>query len=117
MLQLHLMGPVIAACGATHTALKRPTGSERKPPSLLDVQSAYFFFLGRAWDSALPAADFELALVRPSRSTLDAALAAVEEVTFLGALVCESALPPAVLEVLLVLLLAIVFDAADAAFG
>ena len=43
------------------------------------------FFAGGFWDRAEPAADFEAALVRPSRSVLDAAEAAAGDVTFLGA--------------------------------
>lgn len=43
---------------------------------------SYFFPrpLGARWESALPAAVFEALLVRPSRSTLEAALAALGEV-------------------------------------
>lgn len=64
--------------------------------------------------SALPAADFELSLVRPSRNVFEAALAAVADVSFLGALVCERALPAAVLDALLVDLSFRVFEALDA---
>ena len=45
-------------------------------------------------DSALPAADFDLALVRPSRSVDDAFFAAFVRV-FFRVPVCESALPAA----------------------
>ena len=48
----------------------------------------------------LAAADFDFALLRPSRSTLEAAVAALDDVCFLGVDVCESALPDAVFEVL-----------------
>ena len=54
--------------------------------------------------------------VRLSRKTLEDALAAFGEVTFFGALRCESALPPAVLDLLPVDLLFSVLDAAVAAF-
>ena len=47
---------------------------------------------------ALPAADFEALLVRPSFNTDEAALAAFVEVVFLGALVWANALPAAVLD-------------------
>jgi len=66
-------------------------------------------------ERALPAADFEELLVRPSLSTLDAALPARLEVCFAGAFRCESALPPAVLDFEPVDLLRIVLDAAEAA--
>ena len=42
------------------------------------------YFLPFACDKALPAAVFDAALVRPSRSTLDAAVAARAEVVSLG---------------------------------
>ncbi len=67
-------------------------------------------------ERALPAADFEVLLVRPSRRVLEAAFAAVDEVVFLGAFVCDSALPAAFFEVELVELLRSVFEALDAAF-
>lgn len=51
-----------------------------------------------------------------SRNTLEDALAAFGEVTFFGALRCESELPPAVLDLLPVDLLLSVLDAAVAAF-
>lgn len=73
-------------------------------------------FLVVRCESALPAAALESLLVRPSRRVLEAALAALFEVTFLGALACASALPAAVLDFVLVLLLVNVFDALDAAF-
>lgn len=74
----------------------------------------YFFFEGRC-ESALAAADFDAALVRPSPSTFDAALPALAEVLFFDAPVCESALPAAFLEAAPVDPLRSVFDAADAA--
>lgn len=73
-----------------------------------------YFFDGRC-ASALAAADFDAALVRPSPSTLDAAVAAFAEVVFFGAPVCERALPPAFLDAEPVDPLLSVFDAADAA--
>jgi len=79
---------------------------------------AYFFFFAAfsRWDNALPAADFEALLVRPSRRVLDAAEAAFAEVVFLGALVWLKALPDDVFELLPVDLLVRVFDALEAAF-
>lgn len=68
-----------------------------------------------ACESALPAADLDAAPVRPSRITLEAALAAFGDVVFLGALVCERALPAAVRDFALVDPLASVFEALDAA--
>jgi len=56
-------------------------------------------------------------LVRLSRNTFEAADAAFDDVTFFGAFVCDSALPPAVLDFLPVLELRSVFEALDAAFG
>ncbi|HEX6037898.1 hypothetical protein [Longimicrobium sp.] len=50
------------------------------------------------WESALAAADLEVALVRPSWSTLEAAVAALLDVLLAGALVCERALPAAFFE-------------------
>jgi hypothetical protein len=68
-------------------------------------------------DNALPAADLEVLLVRPSDSVLDAARAACDPVCRFGVPVCESALPPADFDLPLVLLLVNVFDAFLAAFG
>ena len=65
----------------------------------------------------LPAAVLLAALDRPSRSTLDAAVAAAFDVSFLGALLCDSALPAAVFEPFPVEPLRSVCDAFDAAFG
>jgi hypothetical protein len=87
-----------------------PAGARDAAPANRD----YFFLDFPACDSALAAADFEAALVRPSLITLDAALAAFGEVIFAGALVCESALP-AVRDFAPVDLLVSVFDAFDAA--
>lgn len=47
----------------------------------------YFFLRFGVCDKADPAADFEVLLVRLSRSVFDAALAALELVCFFGALV------------------------------
>ena len=65
----------------------------------------------------LPAADFDFLLVLPSRRTLDAALAALFEVTFFGAFVWDRALPAEVLDVDPVDLFRSVLDAFLAAFG
>jgi hypothetical protein len=59
----------------------------------------------------------EALLVQPSFSTLEAALAALLEVVFLGALVWDSALPAAVLYLEPVFLLAKVLEALDTALG
>lgn len=67
--------------------------------------------------SALPAADFDVLLVRPSRSIFDAADAALGDVTFLGALRCDNALPPAVFDFCPVDLLRSVLDALLAALA
>ena len=48
-------------------------------------------------DSALAAADFDAALVRPSRRVADARVAAEADVTLGGAFLCESALAAALL--------------------
>jgi hypothetical protein len=77
------------------------------------------FLIVRLFDGfcerALPAADFDAALVRPSRSVLDAALPALAEVDFPGALTWDSALPAAVFDAAPVDLLPKVFEAWDAA--
>jgi hypothetical protein len=72
------------------------------------------FFLP-ACDSALAAADLEAALVRPSRITDEAAVAALDDVVLAGAAVCESALAAAVFDRAPVEPLCIVRDALDAA--
>jgi hypothetical protein len=74
------------------------------------------FFPDGLCANALPAAAFESLLVRPSRSTLEASFAAGAEVTFFGALVCESALPAAVFDLGAELVFVNVFDALVAAF-
>lgn len=81
-----------------------------------DRVCCYFFLreLGR-WDSALAAADFDCLLVRPSRRTPEAAVAALLEVVFDGAFLCERALPAAALDVLEVALLFNVPEALRAA--
>jgi hypothetical protein len=66
---------------------------------------------------AEPAADLDAGLVRPSRRTFEAAVAAFLLVVSLGDLDCVSALPAAVFEVLLVDFERSVFDAAFAALG
>ena len=75
-----------------------------------------FLRLFSRWESALPAADLEALLVRPSRNVFDAAVAAFVEVVFFGALRCDKALPEDVFVVLPVLLLRSVFDADEPAF-
>lgn len=81
-------------------------------------EDSYFFFAGfEAFfcDRALPAADLEVALVLPSRSVLEAALAAFADVVSLGALVWVSALPAADFDALPVDPLDSVFEALVAA--
>jgi hypothetical protein len=56
-------------------------------------------------------------LVLPSLNTLEATVAAFEDVTFFGALVCDSALPAEVFDFGAVLELVSVFDALLAAFA
>ena len=65
--------------------------------------------------SALPAADFESLLERPSESVLDADLPAAVEVCFSGAFRCDNALPAADLDFADVDELESVFDALVAA--
>jgi hypothetical protein len=74
----------------------------------------YFFLFGRCV-RAEPAEVFELLLALPLRNVFEAAVPALEDVTLLGALVCDSAEPAADLAALLELLLRNTFDAADAA--
>jgi len=76
-----------------------------------------FFLLDCLWERALPAADFDFLLVLPSRRTLDAALAALFEVTLFGALVWDRALPEAVFDLVPVFLLRRVLEALLAALG
>lgn|GEM_PF-3148700 len=64
----------------------------------------------------LAAADLDFALVRPSRNTLEAAVAALDDVCFLGAEVCDKALPDAAFEALPVLFDVKLEDAFDATF-
>ena len=59
------------------------TGATIADQSVFNCWCYYFFRLG-VWASALPAADFDFALDRPSCRTFEAALAAFEEVCFLG---------------------------------
>jgi hypothetical protein len=66
-------------------------------------------------ERALPAADLDAALVRPSRSVFDAAVAALLDVVSAGESRCVSALPAADLDALLVDSLDSVFEAFDAA--
>lgn len=66
-------------------------------------------------ESALPAADLDVLLVRASRRTFDAALAAFFDVTLVGALRWDRALPPAVFDFAPVDFARSVFEAAVAA--
>ena len=76
---------------------------------------AYFFLFFLVCDSALPAADFDVLLVRLSFRVFDAALATLSDVCFFGAFRCDSALPAAVFDFDAVDLLFKVFDALLAA--
>lgn len=67
------------------------------------------------WLKALPAALFEVLLVLPSRRTAEAMEAAFADVVLAGALRCDNALPPAVLDFEPVEELLIVLEPADAA--
>lgn len=69
-------------------------------PEHARLHTAHFFLVVCRCESAEPAALFEAALVRPSRSTCEALDAALDDVTFLGAATCERALPAAVFEFL-----------------
>ncbi len=75
----------------------------------------YFFLEVVFCVSALPAEDLESFDVRPSRSVLDAAVAADEDVAFSGALRCDKALPADDLDAFPVAGLDRVFDALVAA--
>ena len=80
------------------------------------LDKIYYLRFFAFWAKALPAADFEVFEVRPSRNVLDAAFAAFVEVCFLGALRWERALPAEDLDFELVDLLVSVLEAALAAF-
>lgn len=67
--------------------------------------------------NALPAADLDRVDVRLSVSVLDAAVAALSLVTFLGALVCDKAEPEALFDFSLVESSRRVLEALEAAFG
>jgi hypothetical protein len=77
-----------------------------------ETHAGYFFPF--ACESALPAPDFDMRLVRPSRSVFEAFFAAAEDV-FLFVLRCERALPAALFDFADVLRLLMVHDAFDAA--
>ena len=68
------------------------------------------------WVNALPAADLEALLVRLSRSVFEAAVAALDEVCFAGAFLCDSALPAADCDFDDTDLFFNVFEALEAAF-
>lgn len=79
-------------------------------------RNLYRFLLERC-ESADAAADFDAALVLPSRSTCDAAVAAPADVVFGGALTCDRALPAADFEPAPVEPLRRTLDALVAAFA
>ena len=83
--------------------------------ALVRAHSTYFFLPLDFCARALPAADFDALLVRPSRRVLEAAEAAFELVCFFGALRWDNALPAADLDFLPVEPDRIVFDALLAA--
>jgi hypothetical protein len=68
------------------------------------------------WTRVLPAPDFDALEVLPSLKVLDAALAALVEVCFLGAFLWDKALPEDAFVLRPVDLFLSVFDALDAAF-
>jgi hypothetical protein len=84
--------------------------------NLLELR-IYFFPFDGFCASALPADLLESLLVLPSVRTFEATVAALEEVTFAGALVCDRALPAAVLDFGAVLELVNIFDALEAALA
>jgi hypothetical protein len=75
----------------------------------------FFFFFCGVWERALPAADFDFLLVRPSLSVFDAAFAAVSDVVFMGFWAWDRALAAAVLDAFAVFELLRVFEAFVAA--
>jgi len=79
------------------------------------LDSIYFFLRG-VWAKVLPAADLDALLVLPSRSTLEAALAAFLDVCLLGVTVWDKALAELVFVVLEVDLERSVLEADFAAF-
>jgi hypothetical protein len=81
---------------------------------LLRGTGGYVFPFPCFWERALPAADFDALLVRPSRRVFEAAEAALAEVVLLDP-VWDSALPAADLDAWPVDLLVRVFDALDEA--
>jgi hypothetical protein len=80
------------------------------------LTSNYLFFPG-FWVNAEPAADFAALLAPGLLRVLLAELAALGEVTFCGAFVCERAEPAADFAALLAFGFCKVLDAALAAFG
>jgi len=86
------------------------------PLRLLGCQYCSYFLPFGFCARALPAADLDALLVRPSRSVLDAAEAAFELVCFAGALCCDKALPAADFDFPPVDFERIVFEALLAAF-
>lgn len=64
----------------------------------IEAIAGYFFFEVERWARADPAALLEAALVRPSRRTLDAAVAALAEVVLFES-TCAKVLPAAVFDV------------------
>jgi len=76
-----------------------------------------YFFLSGFWVNAEPAADFAVLLDAGLLRVLLAELAALGDVTFCGAFVCERADPAADFAVLLAFGFCKVLDAALAAFG
>lgn len=91
------------------------SGTRRAAGSSWRVVFGYLPRLLGVCANALPAADFEALLVRPSRSVFEAADAAVWLVCLAGALRCDRALPPAVFDASPVDLLESVLDALVAA--
>jgi hypothetical protein len=85
------------------------------PRNAQTLSANYFFFLSGFCVRADPADVFAVLLEALLRKVLDAATAALEDVTFLGASACERADPAADLADLLESLLRKTFEAAVAA--
>jgi hypothetical protein len=116
----YLVPPQIAIELATPSRMRNPlarsTEIERRVRGYADTALTGYFPLDPCFcDSALPAADLDALLVRPSRSVFEAAEAALDDVVLLGAFDWESALPAALFDALPVAWFVSVLDALDAA--
>lgn len=77
--------PVDLAAALVATVLADPAAARQSLPAGRRAYLPFFFGFSRC-ESAEPAAVFEASPVRPSRSTLDAALAAFGDVVFFAAI-------------------------------